>query len=255
MPKNENSIFTRLIACDLMLTQPEQNLAACQKEMTRLKISAAVVRNRDCLETAPEFHNQRLLLAAASVKSIIPALFVSPDGVAPQYDVAEYLRTRVAAGVRLAWTTTVLQPYLLENPFCPYFGEKMFAALSRHRLPLLLTWPEISFKALHEVMREFPELRVILTGLTRQGRQPALETLLESHPELYICFSPLFSVHGGYASLCRRFGAQRFVWGSGYPEAEGGAALAGLLYAGLEQSELAQVAHQNIERLLTEVRL
>jgi len=255
MPKNEDSILTRLIACDVLLTYPEQNLAACLAELSRLKISTAIVRNRDCLETAPEFHNQRLLLAAAGEKSIIPALFVSPDGVAPEYDVAEYLRAHVTTGVRLAWTATVLKPYLLENPFCSCFAAKMFAALSQHRLPLLLTWPEISFKALHEVMREFPELRVILTGLTRLGRQPALETLLELHPELYICFSPLFSVHGGYASLCRRFGAQRFVWGSGYPEAEGGAALTGLLYAGLEQSDLEQVAYQNIERLLTEVRL
>lgn len=254
MSKTKSCILKRLIDCDAWLSSPEKDIADCQDTMAGLKISARVVRNRASLLTAPEYHNQQLLQAVAGEKNLLPALFLTPDGVAPEYDLPGYLQKRIAAGLRIAWTAPVLQPYQLEYPFRAWCGEAMFTALSKHRLPLLLEWPDISFTALHEVLSAFPELRVILTGLNRLGRQHTLEVLLQKHPGLHLCFSPRFSIHGGYASLCRRYGSERFVWGSGYPEAEGGAALTGLLYAGLETTDLQQVAYLNIERLMQEVR-
>jgi len=254
MAKTQCRIFKRLIDCDALLCTPAKNISDCRETMAGLQISARVVRNRDSLRTAPEYHNQQLLQAVAGDGTLIPALFLTPDGVTPEYDLPQYLQRCIAAGLRIAWTAPVLQPYLLEYPFRAWCAGELFAALSRHRLPLLLEWPDISFTDLHEVLSAFPELRVIVTGLNRLGRQHTVEVLLQQHPGLYLCFSPRFSVHGGYASLCRRYGAGRFVWGSGYPEAEGGAALAGLLYAGLEPLDLQQVAYLNIERLLQEVR-
>lgn len=74
--------------------------------------------------------------------------------------------------------------------------------------------------------------------------------LLEKHDHLYLCFNPLFSVHDGYLDLYRNFGKKRWVFGIGYPQSEGGAGIAGLMYSGLPEDAIRAVAYENIERLL-----
>jgi hypothetical protein len=102
-------------------------------------------------------------------------------------------------------------------------------------------------------MTAFPALRVVLLGVPREGRNRLIEPLLELHPELYLCFAPAFSVHCYWPDLCRRFGSHRWLWGTRYPDAEGGAAVTGLMYAGLTPEALQDVAHGNIECLIAEV--
>ena len=62
-------------------------------------------------------------------------------------------------------------------------------------------------------------------------------------------------MHNYFRDLCNRYGPLRWVWGSAYPEYEGGAGVAGLTYSGLNDGEMAMVAHGNIERVLAEVML
>ncbi|HEY3340958.1 MAG TPA: hypothetical protein VGK81_03030, partial [Anaerolineae bacterium] len=96
-------------------------------------------------------------------------------------------------------------------------------------------------------------LRLVLLNVPRMGRNRLIYPLLEQHLNLTLCFSTSLSVHEGFADLYQRFGSGRWVFGLGYPNAEGGSAITGLLYAGLPEQALHAVAHENIERLLAEV--
>ena len=78
--------------------------------------------------------------------------------------------------------------------------------------------------------------------------------MLERHPSLHLCLSSAYSVHEGLNELVRQFGHTRFVWGSNYPEAEGGASVTLLTYADIPDAARAAIAHGNIERLLAEVK-
>ena len=246
----------RLIACDALVGAPlvpsadgVPNVADLQAELTRLHVSAAVVRHRACLLTSAHLGNDVLMEQIAGQPNLIPAWFVTPDGREPQFNPALTLLHMLAAGGRMAWTDAPAQGFSL----APWCSGGLYAALQERRVPLLLEYSQVNLTELHEALTAYPGLRVVLLQVPRVGRNRLVEPLLELHPELYLCFAPAFSVHCYWQDLCRRFGPHRWLWGCHYPDAEGGAAVTGLMYAGLALEALQAVAHGNLERLLSEV--
>lgn len=247
-----------LMACDALVGTPKvplpdyrPDVADLEAEMARLRIKAAVVRHRASLDIAGHFGNDVLMDEIAGKRHLLPAWFVTPDGREPLFDPAAALAEMLAAGVRFAWTDPVAEDFSL-RPWC---CGPLYAALQAHRVPLLLDCGKISLDELQEAMAAYPGLRVVLLQVPRLGRWRRLEPLLALHPELYLCFAPAFSAHGGWLDLCRRYGPKRWLWGSHYPDSEGGAAVTGLTYAGLSHEEQHAVAHGNLERLQAEVIL
>lgn len=246
----------RLIACDALVGAPAvpsgdylPEVADLEAELSRLQISAAVVRHRACLQVAAHLGNAVLMDEIAGKPHLWPAWFMTPDGREPQFDPALALQEMLAAGGRMAWTHPTPNTFSL-GPWC---CGKLYQALSEHRVPLLVDYGAAYLQDLHEAMAAYPQLRVVLLQVPRVGRNRLVEPLLQLHPQLHLCFAPTFSVHGYWPDLCRRYGPYRWLWGSHYPDAEGGAAVTGLMYAGLQPEDLALIAHGNLERLLAEV--
>ncbi len=246
----------RLIACDPVVGLPRvpmENGARptvddLLKEMARLNISAAIVRHRACFDNGPFFGNEVLLEEIAGHASLIPAWVFTPDGCEPDFDPRRLLVEMLSRGVRVAWMYPK-EHYYSPRPWC---AGPMYAALQAARVPLLVEYDQVSADDLHEICAAYPELRLVLLNAPRLGRNRLLYPLLDLHPNLHLCFGPLYSVHEGIADLCRRYGARRWVFGMGYPNAEGGAGVTGLLYAGLSEVDCRAIAHENIERLLSE---
>jgi hypothetical protein len=258
MAEYEGLACGRLIACDALVGAPlvppadgVTDLAHFVTEMARLRVSGAVVRHRACLQTSAHLGNDVLMEEIAGQATLIPAWFVTPDGRDPEYNPRLTLLRMLAAGGRLAWTDAPAQGFSL----APWCAGKLYEALQERRVPLLMEYATVNLNDLHDAMEAYPGLRVVLLQVPRVGRNRLVEPLLELHPELHLCFAPSFSIHCGWPDLCRRHGAHRFVWGSHYPEAEGGAAVTGLMYAGLAPEDLRAVAYGNLERLLAEVVL
>ncbi len=251
-------IFDRLIACDPLVGQPgipvyeyKTDIQDLTNEMQRLSIAKAIVRNNDCLNTEPYFCNDVLMKNISDNPDLIPAWFLTPDGRGPSYNVAELIETMLNCKVRIAWTDPAAKNYLLATWCC----KEMLSALQQHLIPLLISFKSINISDLHNVMADFPKLRIILLDLPRTGQNIMIEALLKNHPELHLCFSPSFAVHAGYKNLCSRYGEHRWVWGMGYPESEGGAGITGLVYSGLTKKQIEAAAFRNMERLLSEVKI
>ena len=222
-------------------------------EMERLGIARALVRHRACLESAPEAGNLLLLAETAPYASLIPAWYVTADGIEGVWDAAAAVEEAVAHGVRAAWTMAQGRdsaPSSLE----PWCAGEMLSALEAHRVPLLLSYRDVSASILHALLEAFPRLPVILLEVPRYGRNQPLYRLMALHPALHLSLSPLYSVHEGTEDLCRRFGAERLLFGSGYPLCEGGAAIAALAYAAISDAEREMIAGANLQRLLDGVQ-
>lgn len=246
-----------LIACDALLGEPripiegvEPSVEDLRREMTRLRLSAAVVRHRACVESGPYNGNNCLMEEIAGCDNLFPAWVLTPDGREPDFDIGGLVNTMLRAGVKVAWMDPGAH---LFSPL-PWCAGPLYEALQAARIPLLIDYDRISADALHDVLTAFPGLRVILLRVPRLGRNRLLYPLLAQHPELFLCFSPSFAVHEGFGDLCDRFGPHRWVFGTGYPEAEGGAGIAGLMYAGLPDEAVTAIASGTILRLLAEVR-
>ncbi len=248
----------KIITCDPILGLPRLPVEGIQPtvedlvaEMKRLHIHSAMVRHRSCIDNAPYFGNQVLTEESAGQPDLVPAWVLTPDGCEPDFDIEFTLHTMLKQGVRIAW----MHPKEHLFSVRPWCSGRMYAALQSARLPLMVEYDQLTGDEIHEICTAFPGLRLILLNAPRLGRSRILYPLLELHPCLSLCFGPLLSVHGGFADLCQHFGNERWVFGTGYPNAEGGAALAGLLYSGLAEDALRSIASTNIERWLSEVRV
>lgn len=248
----------QFIACDPLVGVPRvpaengvrPDVADLRQEMTRLRITSALVRHRACVENDPYWGNRTLMEDVAGCAELLPVWALTPDGETPGFDPAALLRAMLDGGARAAWLSPAAHGY---SP-APWCCADLYAALAEARVPLLVSYDEFDGDRLEAICTAFPALRLILLRVPRLGRNRILYPLLRRHAELYLCFAPTFSVHEGYRDLCDTFGAHRWVLGTGYPDTEGGAGITGLLYAGLSDAQLHAVAQGNIERLLAEVR-
>ncbi len=247
----------KLIACDSLFGLPRKPYALFRpdaedltRELARLQVSAAVVRHRQCIENFPHWGNDVLVREAAAQPNWIPAVCLTPDGAPDAHSLEATLASAFARGMRVGWISPK-EHMFSPRPWCT---GKLYAACAEARLPLLLEYPQVTLDEVHEIMTAHPQLRLVLLRVPRLGRHRTLYTLLERHPGVHLCLSSAYSVHEGMADLVENFGHARFVWGTAYPEAEGGASVTLLTYAAIPAAARAAIAHGNIERLLAEVR-
>jgi hypothetical protein len=246
----------KLLPCDPIIGLPRVPLAGPRptaddllSEMARLDIAAAVVRHRACMDNDPYFGNRALMEDLHGRAGLIPAWCLTPDGEGPRFDVARDVRDMLDAGVKMAWIFPKEQFYS-PRPWC---AGRLYAALQAARVPLLADYDQLGADDIHEVCSAFPQLRLVLLNVPRLGRNRLVYPLLELHPNLRLCFNQALSVHEGFRDLVARFGIRRWLFGMGYPGAEGGSSITGLLYAGLDEAALRAIGHENLERLLGEV--
>ena len=155
----------------------------------------------------------------------------------------------IAAGTRIGWISPK-EHMFSPRPWC---AGALYAELAARKLPLLLDYRQVTVDEIDEIMAAQPRLRLGLLTVPRFGRSRNLYALLARHPSLRLCLSFSYSVHEGIEDLVARFGPERWLWGSGYPEAEGGSSVALLTYSAISNEARALIAHGNIERLLAEV--
>ena len=219
-------------------------------EMERLRLRGVMVRHKACVDVAPYLGNRMMMDEIGGAEGIWPVWCLTSDGSPPAFDPAQTVRDMLAAGVWAGWIMPVRHDY---SP-APWCSGELYEALQAARAPLLVSWEQVGTDVLYEVCGEFPELRVILLDTPRIGRIRRLWPLLKRRANVFVCFHPRLSVAGGFRRLCDDFGPHRWVLGAGYPACEGGAGIAGLMYAGLTEEEVAAVASGTILRLREEVR-
>jgi hypothetical protein len=247
----------KLIACDALVGVSRKphpwlhpDVADLQHELARLELSAAIVRHRQCLENFTYWGNDVLKREVTGQTNLIPATCLTPDGAPDAHSLEQTIATACNGGMRVAW----MSPKEHMFSALPWCSGRLYAACTAAKLPLLLEYPQVTPDELDQILMAYPDLRLVLLRVPRLGRHRILYSLLERHPNLHLCLSATYSVHEGLPELVAHFGSARFVWGSAYPEAEGGASVAILTYANIPEVARHAIAHGNIERLLAEVK-
>jgi len=243
--------------CDAMIGAPKVPLPRVQpsvddllSEMKRLHVGKALVRHRVCAEAGPETGNALLLAETSGHEELLPVWMTPPDLLIEQGAPEATVDHMLAQGVAAGWMKPKVNNYLFE----PWCCERMLAALQDRRVPLIIEWEDAGADQLHRVMAAFPDLPVILLKTPRVGRNRILYPLLERHESLHVAVAPTYSVYRGIEELCAEFGSGRFLFGSGYPEVEGGAGVSMLTYAEVPDEDRRAMACGNLARLLEEVR-
>jgi len=119
--------------------------------------------------------------------------------------------------------------YFLERP---HLGRQMAVFMER-RIPLFI---RASLDRIATLLRSFPNL-VVVTG--SQGSNPLDRyawPLIEKYPNLLFETSS-YLVDGGIEEFCKRYSSNRLIFGSGFPDNAGGAAMLMLAHAEISDAE------------------
>jgi len=162
-------------------------------------------------------------------------------------ELPDFFGAMQAADVRALWAFPQEHRYRLD---LATFRE-LFPILERARVPLFAKQNLIPLK---ELLTECPNLIVVAVNQGPHSVERYLRPLLDDFPNLYLETSGLL-VEGVIEEFCARYGAQRLLFGSGFPDQCLGGALLRLAQADIGTEARSAIAGGNLERLLAEARL
>lgn len=216
-------------------------------EMDFCGIERALVYHTAQRFDVPTAGNALLLREIAGHERLFPSWTILPSHTGEQMDVEDLLSAMHRQGVRALRLFPEDHRYFLDEVS---WGDQMAAYMERH-IPLFV---RAHLGLISDLLRSFPRLVVVTST---QGTNPLDRyawPLIERYPNLHFETSG-YLVDGIIEEFCHRFGAERLIYGSGFPDQPSGAALLMLAQADISESQREAIAAGNLERLLAEAVL
>jgi predicted TIM-barrel fold metal-dependent hydrolase len=130
--------------------------------------------------------------------------------------------------------------------FGPFLDE-----VSQRRIPFLVSprfgcdWPTV-----HRLLEEFPDLTCVVCDVGVWGQDRNTWPLLERFLNVYLDSSMVSMEAGGLEAAVRSWGAERILFGTGFPYHYPHAAVLDLLHAEIGEAEKEKIAWGNAASLL-----
>ncbi len=246
--------------CEIgVLTQPPLAPAvgpeALVQEMERVGIERALVRHACQIDESPIVGNPYALQVLAPYDNLLPTWSILPPQCGELGTVDEFITAMSRAGVRALWAFPSKHNYLLN---AETFGE-LFEEMIARRIPLFLRSTEQSgslrgWELCTDLLRQFPQLTLILVGHGSWGTDRFFRPLIERYPNFYVDTSR-YELEGGIADFCRTYGPHRLLFGTAFPYTSMGGPMLTLLHCDMPDDYKAAVAAGNLARILQEVQL
>ncbi len=217
------------------------------KIMSDLGISQAVVTHFSALEYEAKVGNTLVAEeVAAFSEHLIPAWVVLP-GIAGDFPKGKQLkRALIDNDVKMAR----IFPSPTQHNFCTeeIFCEGLFDALAESGTPLLLDAGQIPWGEIARILKDHPNLNLILSNLTYRYDRYTYP-LLERFDNFYLETSGL----RGYMQIedvCTQFGANRLIFGTNLPIFDAGSSFAIVDMADISDEQKQMIAGENILSLM-----
>ncbi len=125
------------------------------------------------------------------------------------------------------------------------------------RVPLFVSIERgaTDYAVVDRLLGEFPRLRCVLCDVGIWGVDRYLRPLLARHAGVRVETSYLALHDGVLESLVRAYGAERFLFGTGFPDRLPASAMLTLRHAEITDAEKRSIAGANLESLVAEVKL
>ena len=127
-------------------------------------------------------------------------------------------------------------------------GKYLDEAVKR-RIPVMLGAFAGKWEALYTFLKEFPDLLCVVHGGDKWGNDRYIRPLLEAYPGVRVELSGYWAPEG-IADLAGIYGAERLLYGSGFPRYNQGSSMLQLKQSGLPDGDIALIAGKNLENML-----
>lgn len=235
--------------------QPAVRVDDLLDEMQWAGIDRALVRHAAIEEYSPQVGNRVAVEAMAAHPGLDPTWALLPPQTGELGTPDELVEAMTEARVRALWAFPSKHRYSLDAVSC----GPLLEVLVERRLPLFIHRQETSrgltgWELAGAVLREFPKLRLVVVGHGSWGEDRYFRPLVERYEGLHTDTSR-YELDGGIADFCRRYGADRLLFGSSFPNTSPGGPMLTLAHADVADEDKQKIASGNLERLLSEVRL
>lgn len=254
---NDLDFFDCNVAIGLPMNRPEGPLhappatvAQLLPHLDRAGISRALVWHVAQRDNSAQTGNELLAQAIAGQDRLVGCWTLLPDQCGEPGDLETFLVCAKKARVRAFRVFPGSQRFLLRREVVGAVLDRLVAA----RLPLLLRVPgDASWEATYDLLRETPELTLVLADMGCWGNDRLFRPLLDRYPNVHIETSGHI-VDGGLEDFVERYGSARLLFGSGFPAAYLGAMMLAVARAELTPEDRRAIAGGNLERLLAAAR-
>jgi predicted TIM-barrel fold metal-dependent hydrolase len=211
--------------------------------MDHFGISSAVVSSLTSRWHDPVVGNRELGDRLADADRLLSCWTVLPDTCDEVGPHQQFVAAALDAGVVAVRAYPVDHRYELDGPDL----RDLHAALAAARLPLLVEASQTTWQAVEAVARRHPD-QVLVVGDVGYRMLRTICGVLDRCPNVRLDLSYLTS-HCGLEWLVGRFGAERFLFGTGWPLRDPGEAVVRLLWSELDDESAGLIGSGNAAAL------
>lgn len=231
-------------------------VASCEdllKEMERQNIEKAIIWHIAQYDLSPVEGNRLLSETVRNDKRLYGCWSILPPQTEEVIDDSFFCRMKEERIFALRAFPDFHRYILDETVFGGFFEE-----LSERKIPLLLSLEKGSswqWQGVYNLMKSFPSLVCIFCDIGIWGVDRQTWPLLEKYPNVYLETSLLSLGYRQLEATVKKFGAERVVFGSGFPERYIEGAVCEILHADISASDREKIACLNLERIISEIKL
>ena len=218
--------------------------------MERLSIARALVRTEfEEMDRNVLLSNRMLYETCAEHESLMPCPTLLPTGhgdVPPEDEQIDEL-------IRKGGCAAALRPDQDGWSVAEWCSGKLLGLLAERRVPVLCRLASFEFEGIAELAGRYPDLPVVVFQLGYRF-QRMLVALLRAFGNVYLGVGSPYSVHLGLESMTGHVGAERLLFGTGFPYADMMPTITMLTYAELSDSDKQLVGSGNLDRLIGGIR-
>lgn len=220
------------------------------KVMDRFEIDKAVVWHKAMFDYDPVKGNDLLTqLMPGYEDRLIPAWTILPAITDKEFTPNVFFDQMKRNNVKLLRAFPLQNRYILCDVT---MGEQLHLMEELH-IPLYLE-PQPDYQYIYALLKEFPNLTVVLCNIGIWPSARLIYPLLKRYPNVYFESGDLGMTHG-YEQVCQYFGSERLLYATNFPSNSPGCSMNCLLNANLSDNDRANISYRNMERLLSEVKL
>ncbi len=141
--------------------------------------------------------------------------------------------------------------FLLNRETC----GRTLAGMQERAIPLFVETPSPNdWQTLYNLLRDFPNLVVIVTNTGLWGVDRFLRPLFESYPNVHVETSECM-LASGINVLAKKYGADRILFGSGFPVYHAGGAMLTIKHADAPEAARRAMAGATLEKIIKNAQL
>jgi len=217
------------------------------REMDFCGIGEALVYHANQRFESPVTWNPILSAETHGQPRLHPTWTILPPATGELPDPDDFVTAMAEHGVRALRAFPQEHRYRLDG----MTFDPLFRLLVKRRVPL---FAKANLVDLKELLSDFPDLIVVAVNQGPHSLERHLRPLLDAFPGLAVETS-YYMVEGLIEEFVDRYGPERLLFGSGFPDNCSGSALLRLAQADIDAEDRAAIAGGNLKRLLKEVAL